>query len=1241
MDIDLTELVGMNKPQLKSIAKTLKLRGYSSKKKSDLIEFIKTNIENKKQIAINKIVSSDAKIKHIYHFADLHIRPVNRIDEYNSILTKVCNKLKELPKGLVVVAGDIFHEKINNRPDGNMFCRKFFKQIANIMPVIIIPGNHDIFHKEANRTLNLSVVLDDIPNVHFWIKSGVYNYGEIDFGLSSAIDDEYIPASSIKTDNIKIALYHGTVENAITDMGFKITEDKARFSTSDFKGYDYVLLGDIHKMQFLKDNIAYSGSLIQQNHGEKIGGHGFIHWDLTKGIGDFIDVPNDYGFVQINIEDGSIKSMSAEPLPKYSYIRIMNKNTSPKQMEVIQQVLKEQTNIIRIEERRVHSIKDESDGKDEIRSLGSFSEILEEFIRAKFTDVSEEEIKELGQLNSDCMEKYNIVLNDSICSKWKPLEIKFKNFMSYGKDEEHIINFNELKGTTSITGKNASGKSTIMLLFVYSLFGKSFHDKYRVDYFVNKNYPKLDIEFKFQVGENDLYLIKRNVSKQKRANGDISYKPKLKVYKIDTNGTKIDISVTSAGGTQTIINRLIGSGKDLFRTNILSNTLSTDFMQHSSTKKMDELRTLIKLDFCETLRDKTRKDHCKMLSDIQKIEAKYEAVAESSDITVAELTKKIKSNRNSLDQSLKILEQEKSRLLVEKKKLCDLEKRKFELIKHYKEIDEIIFNKKLLQQLKKLKKKYPEIKNNEELLLRKGEIKMLLKDTENIKEIELKNQLKYENMFLQEDFDKLDERKTEIKSEHSKIKSELIKLKKELVEYDKPKDYVSCSENINGLELKISILTDSLTLISNEVSNVDDSSIGLSKGELNLLLDNAVSEQEITDLIKDINSKKLSRKKILPLLERVQKFNNPHKAIEIQKNITGLQIKKEEYEEQQKIIMKNKQINKNIAENKWKIECANYTLYIKNKDSIKETKQKLHELSDLFSKIKKEIDDKKTNNILLEQYNKIIKNKPLIDELIEIQEQLDLIKLCENYEKYKKNKEKEKVNKTLKKDENELDHNIHTINIRINDIQTVITTLETQTGIIKRDIEEYNSKKDKLVIIEKEQEDRRLELEDLKLIYARIALYIKILDKQNIQKYILMEQIERLVHYVNEFLEIFTEFKIELDVMEQGNKLGFNISKKGMCFSYIQMSGYERFMMNIGIKKALAQLSFQNKAEIMFIDEGLDCLDSGHFNQLYNVFGNLENHFGNVFVISHIEKLNEFAHNNIRIIKEEGYSSII
>ena len=81
-----------------------------------------------------------------------------------------------------------------------------------------------------------------------------------------------------------------------------------------FKDYDLALLGDIHKRQFLnkEETIAYCGSLIQQNHGEDIG-KGYLLWDVPKRKSTYIEIPNDYGYYTINIDNGKLPDLSDLP----------------------------------------------------------------------------------------------------------------------------------------------------------------------------------------------------------------------------------------------------------------------------------------------------------------------------------------------------------------------------------------------------------------------------------------------------------------------------------------------------------------------------------------------------------------------------------------------------------------------------------------------------------------------------------------------------------------------------------------------------------------------------------------------------------------------------------------------------------------------------------------------------------------------------------------------------------------
>ena len=85
-------------------------------------------------------------------------------------------------------------------------------------------------------------------------------------------------------------------------MGFKLNGDKL---VSDFDGYNYVLLGDIHKYQHVADNMAYSSSLISQNL-EKLTISRSISVGFRKGKQKYHIIKNKYRFMEITVKDNKV-----------------------------------------------------------------------------------------------------------------------------------------------------------------------------------------------------------------------------------------------------------------------------------------------------------------------------------------------------------------------------------------------------------------------------------------------------------------------------------------------------------------------------------------------------------------------------------------------------------------------------------------------------------------------------------------------------------------------------------------------------------------------------------------------------------------------------------------------------------------------------------------------------------------------------------------------------------------------
>lgn len=141
----------------------------------------------------------------------------------------------------------------------------FLDTLSDILPTIIIAGNHDANLSNENRLDSLTPIVNLInkENLIYYRDTGWYKYDNLNFWVSSVFD-ERLPEEYPK-EGKKILLYHGCVNNVKVNN----IEVSSRYFIKDFKKFDYVLLGDIHKTEQLSEKplTAYAGSLMQLNFG--------------------------------------------------------------------------------------------------------------------------------------------------------------------------------------------------------------------------------------------------------------------------------------------------------------------------------------------------------------------------------------------------------------------------------------------------------------------------------------------------------------------------------------------------------------------------------------------------------------------------------------------------------------------------------------------------------------------------------------------------------------------------------------------------------------------------------------------------------------------------------------------------------------------------------------------------------------------------------------------------------------
>jgi DNA repair exonuclease SbcCD ATPase subunit/DNA repair exonuclease SbcCD nuclease subunit len=271
-------------------------------------------------------------LSHIFHLSDLHIRngdnTYSRYEEYSQVFKETILSIRDQIKVLklqfedyiIVITGDIFHNKNVIGNYGLFIYREFIQALSKIGRLYIISGNHDYDQSDINKPSLVYSSTFDIPNVFvlntstsFIIDDVGFSFVSIDKTLdiyrnSGRIQDlPPFPSITVPVKH-KIALFHGSFASAKLYNGKSIEETFNPYPLEWVKGFDYVLLGDIHKRQVFnykkKSICGYSGSLIQQNFGEDVIEHGYLVWNLANKQIDEINVYNNIGYINI-IEDVS------------------------------------------------------------------------------------------------------------------------------------------------------------------------------------------------------------------------------------------------------------------------------------------------------------------------------------------------------------------------------------------------------------------------------------------------------------------------------------------------------------------------------------------------------------------------------------------------------------------------------------------------------------------------------------------------------------------------------------------------------------------------------------------------------------------------------------------------------------------------------------------------------------------------------------------------------------------------
>lgn len=551
------------------------------------------------------------KLKKIYHIADVHIRNVKRHKEYRQVFEKMFEEIRKrgTEDSLIYLAGDIAHAKLEMSPELVSEIVWLFKECAKHCPTILISGNHDCNMNNSDRLDVLTPIVDalNIENFHYLKDTQVWNCGDIAFGVFSIFDnkDNWPKAEDIHAKT-KIALFHGPVDNSLTDIGYVVSS--RHFTTDIFDGYDLALLGDIHKRQEMLSpsgcKVVYAGSLIQQNFGETLNNHGFLCWDLDTKTFEAIDIQNDYGYYTLDVDSGIVPVVN--DMPKNPRLRVRLSNTDSSDTKKVMTEIKLRYGVDDFTIIRTDTLAKSKSGNrvnkldfEDVTDINYQNSLIKEYVERMMPFTTPDDLDGLELINRDVN---NRIVQEEIQRNvfWKPIKFTFSNMFSYGEDNK--INFTKLGGLMGLFAANASGKSSIFDAISFCLYDKCSR-AFKATHIMNNRKTDFYCQLDFQINGMD-YSIRREA---KTVNKGKNVKVDVQFWKIE-DGQSISLNGTERRDTNQMIEQYVGKYEDFVLTTLSLQGNNALFIDKSQSERKDLLAQFMGLNVFDKLYETATED---------------------------------------------------------------------------------------------------------------------------------------------------------------------------------------------------------------------------------------------------------------------------------------------------------------------------------------------------------------------------------------------------------------------------------------------------------------------------------------------------------------------------------------------------------------------------------------------------------------------------------------------------------
>jgi exonuclease SbcD len=223
----------------------------------------------------------------------------------------IINTVIEKDADFLLISGDLYEHDYTAKSTVNWLNEQFSK--LGDKPVVIVPGNHDPYVKNAWYRIypwkeNVRILTTASPE-YIYEAGNVYFYG-IGFDTFRQEQLPGIKPPSISAEKINICLFHGTLDMDFTENPYNPSSSEELHKL----GFDYYALGHFHgrNESLIEKGMIYPGSPEPLGFDEK-GEHGVYLVNISKKNGE---VENQYCFIPVqqrkyleyNLDAGGIQS---------------------------------------------------------------------------------------------------------------------------------------------------------------------------------------------------------------------------------------------------------------------------------------------------------------------------------------------------------------------------------------------------------------------------------------------------------------------------------------------------------------------------------------------------------------------------------------------------------------------------------------------------------------------------------------------------------------------------------------------------------------------------------------------------------------------------------------------------------------------------------------------------------------------------------------------------------------------